>query len=410
MENRWRPARGRTARHKPLAGFTLRWSADATPISIEDYRRHARRVLPDVVWAFIESAAEDRVTVDANREAFRRWALRTAVLTGCSAPRLHVTVAGVPLELPVVLAPTGSTALVHWTGELGASRAAERAGTRATLSTFATYSIEQVAAGTRDSHFFQVVPWANTAPDARELVLGLVRRAARSGYAALVVTVDVPVLGNREWEQRRGIAVPPVLTPRRIADVLLHPRWLYGCLEHRHVALRTVAERGRPAGTTAQQGSANLLRAGASWDSIARLREEWKGPLLVKGVLSADDAERAVALGADGIVVSNHGGRQLDGAVASLDALRAVADRVRGRADVLLDGGVRRGSDIVKALCLGATAVCIGRPFLYGLAVDGVDGARDVLEILRAELSRTLTLMGAADVRGLDDSWLVPAA
>jgi L-lactate dehydrogenase (cytochrome)/(S)-mandelate dehydrogenase len=356
-------------------------------------------VLPEVIWEFVEGGADDHVTASANLEAFRRRTLRTRVLTGQAAPGLGVTVAGVTLALPIVLAPTGGTGLVHWTGEVGAALAAERAGTRAILSTLATYSLEEVAERTAEDHFFQIFPWPRVESPTHEMARSLVRRAERSGFAALVVTVDVPVLGNRESLLRRGGEIPPVLTPRAIADVGLHPRWLYRFVKHRQALAPTLA---RP---DPNSPHANLFQADVDWDGVARIREEWSRPLLVKGLLSPDDAERAVELGADGVIVSNHGGRQLDGAMASLDALPAIAERIGGRADVLLDGGVRRGTDVVKALCLGATAVCIGRPYLYGLAAAGPDGAGDVLEILRAEIARALTLMGAADVRALDASW-----
>lgn len=384
---------------RPLTTRALgfRWSAREAPASVADYRVRARRVLPDMVWAFIEGAAEDRVTVDGNRDAFRRWSLRTRVLPGHGTPRLDIEVAGEPLALPVLLAPTGGNGLVHWTGEVGAAQAAERAGTRSILSTVATCSPEEVAAATTGGHFFQVFPWSNPDTGARELNAALIRRAERSGYRALVVTADVPVLGNREWERRHGIGRPPVVTPRRVADAALHPRWLYRFLRHRGIALRAL--RRQPA----------FFRADEDWSAVAWIRDQWHGPLFVKGIVTGDDAVRALEVGADGIIVSNHGGRQLDGAVASLDALPAIADRVAGRAEILLDGGVRRGTDIVKALCLGASAVCIGRPFLYGLAVDGPAGVSVVLDILREELERTLILMGVGDLGELGASWLARA-
>jgi L-lactate dehydrogenase (cytochrome)/(S)-mandelate dehydrogenase len=383
-----------------MSRLAFRWSRSRDPISIEDYRLRAKAVLPQAIWEFVEGAADDHVTASSNLEAFSRRTLRTRVLAGHATPRLGVTVAGVELALPVVLAPTGGTGFVHWTGEVGAALAAERAGTRAIVSTVATYSLEEVAERTAENHFFQVFPWPPVGSATSETARSLVRRADRRGFAALVVTVDVPVLGNRESARRRGGGVPPVLTPWAIVDAALHPGWLYRFVKHRQTVLPSLARHD-----SGSEG-ADLVRADADWDGVARIREEWSRPLLVKGVLSADDAERAVELGAEGVIVSNHGGRQLDGAIASLDALPAIAERIGGRADILLDGGVRRGSDIVKALCLGATAVCIGRPYLYGLAAAGPEGAGDVLEIFRAEIGRTVTLMGANDVRALDASWV----
>jgi L-lactate dehydrogenase (cytochrome)/(S)-mandelate dehydrogenase len=361
-------------------------------------------------WAYLDGGAEDHVTLDANRAAFARWSLRSRVLSGAEGGDLATRVGGEALALPILLAPTGLTGLAHPQGEVGAARAAERAGTRAIVSTAASYSLEEVAAATAAAHMFQLYPWVDEAAGARDLTESLIARAKRAGYAALVVTVDAPTMGNRERERRAGMGIPPVLTPRRVIETALHPRWAWGMATRRRVSARNlVAEAGARAGVASAEAQYRFMRPDLVWDDLAWMRERWSGPFLVKGILDPDDAERAVELGATGVVVSNHGGRQLDGAVASLDALAAVADRIGDRAEVLMDGGIRRGSDVVKALCLGATAVCIGRPFLYGLAVGGGAGVERVLAILREELARTMTLMGVASVRDLDRSWLVPA-
>ncbi|HLN16946.1 MAG TPA: alpha-hydroxy acid oxidase [Acidimicrobiales bacterium] len=393
-----------------MSSFKYQLSSRSGPITVEDYRRRARRAVPDMVWAYVDGGAEDHVSLRANREAFERWCLRSKVLTGHEAKDLSVEVAGVRLAMPVLFAPTGLTGISHWTGEVGAAQAAEKAGTRAIISSAATYTIEEVAAGTAEDHFFQLYPWADMATGARALTESFMDRARRSGYRALVVTVDVPVHGNREGERKRGMGTPPVLTPARIANAAVRPRWWYRFLRHQRMSARNLVDQG---GVRAAVQSVNVqyrfMRPELVWDDFAWMREVWQGPLFIKGVLDADDAARAVDLGADGVIVSNHGGRQLDGAVATLDALPAIAHRVGGQAEVLLDGGIRRGSDIVKALCLGAKAVCIGRPYLYGMAASGPDGARDVLRILRQELSRAMTLMGVGRLEDLDESWLLPA-
>jgi isopentenyl diphosphate isomerase/L-lactate dehydrogenase-like FMN-dependent dehydrogenase len=394
--------------------YSFRWRAPREPISVEDYRLRARRALPDMVWAYFDFGAEDLVTLEANRSAFARYAVRMRVLAGFEEPNLATEIAGVPVSLPILLAPTGVAGLAHWTGERAAAQQAEAAGTVSVLSTSSSYSIEEVADGAHSGHFFQLYPWANNADGARALTESLIERAHRAGYRALFLTVDSPASGNRESELRRGMGVPPVLTPRRILNAACHPAWCYGLLRHRRVVAHHLVEPDGPASAgrasvAAVMRQMTFLRPDLNWDDFAWIRSLWQGPLFIKGVLEADDAARAVDLGADGVVVSNHGGRQLDGAVASLDALPAIAARVGGQAQVLLDGGVRRGTDVIKALALGADAVCIGRPFLYGLAAEGPEGIGGVLELFRDEMRRAMILMGAPDVRDLNRDWVTLA-
>jgi len=357
-----------------------------------------------MVWAYVDGGAEDMATLRDNRSAFGRWNLRQRVLTGLPPGEdLGVEIAGVGLDLPVLLAPTGMTGLTHWQGELGAARAAERAGTRLVLSSAATYSLEEIGAGTRADHWFQLYPWRD-----KELMGSLLARAANVGMRTLFVTVDVPVHGNRELEQRHGVSTPPVLTPLRVLDAAVHPKWWYGFLRYQRVSLANMADdAGWSQAVATVRKQAGLLRPDLGWADLEWLRSQWTGPMFVKGILDPVDAARAIEAGADGVVVSNHGGRQLDGVPASLDALPAISAAVGGRGQVLLDGGIRRGTDVVKAMCLGASAVCIGRPFLYGLAAAGPDGVIDVLNILRTEIARTLRLMGVRRVSELDRSWLI---
>jgi isopentenyl diphosphate isomerase/L-lactate dehydrogenase-like FMN-dependent dehydrogenase len=393
-----------------MSAFTYKLSSRAGAISVEDYRVRARRSLPDMVWAYVDFGADDMRTLAANRSAFDRYALKMRVLTGHEASDLSVQVAGQRLSLPVLLAPTGLVGLSHWTGERGAAQAAERAGTLSILSAGSSYSMEEVAEASERNHFFQLYPWADLASGRHELVLGLLDRAKRAGYGALFVTVDVPVRGNREAERKRGMGNPPVLTPARILSAVRSPRWCAALLRYQRISMRTFVDSGGARSAVRSiDAQSRFLRPDLTWDDFAFLRAAWDGPLFIKGVLDADDAAKAVELGATGVVVSNHGGRQLDGAVASLDALPAIARRIGGRAEVLVDGGIRRGSDVVKALCLGATAVCIGRPYLYGMAAAGPRGAQHVIDILREEMSRSMTLMGVGRVEDLDPSRLLPA-
>ncbi|CAM2998634.1 alpha-hydroxy acid oxidase [Prescottella defluvii] len=393
-----------------MTAINFQWLAKREPITVEDYRRQARRALPKMVWSFVDGGAEDETTLRANQNSFDAWRLRSRVLTGADGTGLSTEVDGVELSLPVFLCPTGMTGLTHWTGERSAARAAERAGTRAVISTASSYTVEEISAATDQDHFFQLYPWTSQATG-EPLAKKFIDRAGRAGYRGLFVTVDVPVAGNRERERKYGMGIPPTLTPRRTLDAALRPGWSYGFLRHQRVSSRMLDdERGPAAAIRSAKAQQTLMRPDLCWDDFAQIREWWDGPICVKGILDAEDAGKAVALGADSIMVSNHGGRQLDGALSSLDALPAVVDRVGDRVPVYLDGGIRRGSDVVKALALGARAVGIGRPYLYGLAAGGEDGVVHVLEILRAEIVRTLALMGVADISELNASHVIRVA
>ncbi|MCW5653219.1 alpha-hydroxy acid oxidase [Hydrogenophaga sp.] len=392
-----------------MAGsFQYRLRAERRPISVEGYRQAARRALPGMVWAYLDGSADDNVTAGDNTGSFQRWRLRQRVLTGHARVQLASRMAGTGLAMPLALAPTGLTGLSHWSGDPACARAAEAAGTRLVLSTASSYTLEEVASATEQNHWFQLYPFGD-----KPFVGGLLRRARDSGYTALFVTVDVPVRGNREGERISGMTVPPTLTPASVLDAALHPRWWWNLLRHRRLAAANYVSsglRGAAAAVQSVRAQERFMQADLHWDDLAWMREQWKGPIYVKGLLDPDDAERAVdRIGVDGIVVSNHGGRQLDNVQASVDALPAIAARVGDRCEVLLDGGVRRGTDVIKALCLGARGVFIGRPYVYGLAADGEAGVRDVLAILRAEMERALVLMGCPSVAELDRGWLLPA-
>jgi isopentenyl diphosphate isomerase/L-lactate dehydrogenase-like FMN-dependent dehydrogenase len=393
-----------------VTAFTYKLSSRPRPITVEDYRRRARRAVPDMVWAYVDYGAEDLETLRANRAAFGRYMLKTKVLTGNEARDLTVTVGGQQVSLPVLFAPTGLVGLSHWTGEVGAAQAAERAGTLAIVSTAGSYTYEEVARGTERDHFFQLYPWVDDTTGRHDLTHTLMKRARNAGYTGMFVTVDVPILGNRESERKRGMGNPPVITPARVLNAAVRPQWWVNMLKHQRISARNLVDAGGARAAVASvRAQYRMMRPELNWDDFAWMREHWDGPLFIKGVLDADDAERAVSLGADGVVVSNHGGRQLNFAVSALDALPAIASRVGGRAEVLIDGGIRRGSDVVKALCLGADAVCIGRPYLYGMAAEGPPGAQRIVDIFRDEITRCLTLMGVAKLADLDQSWLLPA-
>lgn len=387
-----------------LFGFDIQLRPKERLITVEDYRGEARRRVPKMVWSYIDEGADDLSTLKGNRSAFSQWRLRSKVLTGIRAPNLGTTVAGVPLSLPLMLAPTGFLGLAHWKADINAARAAARAGTQFVASTATTWSMEEIKEATPENRFFQLYPREG------EVAANLMRRAWASGYRGLMVTVDVPTIGNREKERRYGMGIPPMMTPQALCNIVRYPAWLYNVLRHQRIGGRNLVNKGGIAAAieSADIQSREMVQAALTWEDLKWMRQQWKGSLFVKGILDPADAERAVRLGADGIVVSNHGGRQLDFALPSLEALPHIVAAVGDRAEVLLDGGVRRGSDVIKALALGARAVMVGRPYVYGATVAGERGVLSILDIFRSEIERNLILMGCPGVTDLDPSWLIP--
>lgn len=359
-------------------------------VTVEDVRRLAGRRLPRAIFDLLEGGAGDEVTVERNRAALRRLELRPRPLEDVAARSLETTVLGQRVSMPVLLAPTGAGRLMHRTAELAVASAAADAGTVYVQSTVSAYPLEDVAERSRGTAWFQLyVP-----PDRGELP-GLLQRIAAAGYRTLVVTIDLSALGNRERDARNQILNLPMWHPRALAQGLSRPLWGVEFLRG-NVGLGAAPERGGRQSLGDTRAVIASAATSVTWDDLAVLREQWDGPLVVKGVMRHDECERLVDAGVDGIVVSNHGGRQLDGVPGAIDVLPAVVDAVGGRAEVLLDGGIRRGTDVVKAVALGASAVLIGRPYLYGLAAAGEAGVRRVLEILRAEIDLALALAGAA--------------
>jgi isopentenyl diphosphate isomerase/L-lactate dehydrogenase-like FMN-dependent dehydrogenase len=371
-------------------------------VNIEDLRRIAKRKLPAIAFDFIDGAAEDEVTLRANRRAFEEIAFRPRALVDTVDRPQSTTLLGTEIATPIVLAPTGYTRLASRNAEVEAARAAARAGTIYCLSTMASTSIEEVARAAEGPLWFQLYLWRH-----REISDSLVRRARDCGYQALVVTTDVPVASKRERDLHNGFVLPPRIRPGRAAEILLHPHWLWDLLTAPPITFTNLSEVGRSRKSHSDFVNRELSNPSASYDDLRRLRDEWQGSLLVKGTMTAEDAELAVASGVDGIVVGNHGGRQLDGLPASIEALPEVVEAVAGRADVLLESGIRRGSDVVKALALGARAVMIGRAYVYGLAAGGEEGAVKALEILSHEIDLCLALLGRKGIADLDESAVV---
>jgi len=388
-----------------ISGFDVRARPVHRHVTVEDYRRAARKRLPNFVWAYLDGGAEDLVTLRENRTGFSAWSLRARMLTGHGKPDLTTQAMGETLSLPVMIAPTGYSGLVHWEGDLCAARAARAAGTRLVLSTASSWTVEEVCAAAPDH-----MPGFQLYPREGELASRLMKRAWSSGCRALFLTVDVPAVGLREGERRMGMSMPPSLSPASLLNIACHPRWAAQVLRHKRISGPHFSAGGRLSDAAASVAiqTRYVTQSALSWDDFAWMRDQWKGRIYIKGIVEPEDAEKAVALGADGVVVSNHGGRQLEYAQSSIAALPAIVAAIGGKAEVLLDSGVRRGTDVVKALALGATAVMVGRPWLYGLAVEAQTGVEKVLEIFRAEIERTLILMGVRSVRDLDPSWLIP--
>lgn len=379
----------------------------ARALTIEDLRRLARRRLPRAVFDFVEGGAGDEWTVARNRAAFERLVFQPRVLVDVSKREQATTVLGERVETPVLVAPTGMPGLCWPKGAVAAARACQEVGTIYTLSTHASDSIEEVAAGAPGPLWFQLYVWQN-----RDLTRSFVDRARGAGYRALVLTVDVPLISRRERDLRNGFTVPPRLTLRNALDTLRRVGWMRRVLLGPRLTLANlVGAPGAPRTDIVTLGGVanRQVDPSVTWADLAWFRSLWRGPLLLKGVLTVDDARRAADHGVDGLVVSNHGGRQLDGTPASVEALPAIAEAVGDRVEVLLDGGIRRGADVVKALALGARAVMIGRPYLYGLAAGGQAGVRRALRILGSEVDHTLALVGVPRIAELDRSVVRPA-
>ena len=376
----------------------------ARAASVADLRLIARRRLPGGVFDYIDGGAEDERTMAANQAAFARTTFAPRILRGLSKVDPAGTILGRPTSYPLVLAPTGFTRIADPQGEMAVARAAERAGLIYTLSTLSTRSIEEVRAVSEGRLWFQVYAWRD-----RGLVKEMIDRAAAARYEALVLTVDTAMLGRRERDVRRGFSLPPTIGPRTLIDGALHPAWTVAFVRAEPIRFANVAGRDVGDGATPVTLSDYIntqFDPGLSWSDVDWLRSVWSGPIVIKGIQTVADAELAARAGVDAIALSNHGGRQLDGAPAILDLVRPVADAVGGRTEIICDGGVRRGSDIVKAVAAGATAAMAGRAYLYGLGAAGERGVDRVLDWFRTDMIRTMTLLGVEGVADLDSDFL----
>lgn len=370
-------------------------------LNIADLRRLARRRLPRMVFDYIDGGAEDEVTLRDNDARFSDYKLVWNALVDVSRIDLSTTLMGADTALPFLISPTAASRLFHPRGgEKAVARAAADAGMIYSISTLGSFTLEEIAALSEGPKWFQLYVWKDKA-----LVEGVLERVRKAGYSGLILTVDVPVAGNRERDPRNGFTVPPKVTPRTARQALARPGYLWDVATTPKIGPANFPDAGGSGGIVEfinEQFDTSVTWAYARW-----LKQAWGGPLAIKGVSQARDAIRAVEIGADAVWVSNHGGRQLDTAPATIDTLEEVVAAVNGRAEVIFDGGVRRGSDIAKALALGANGVAIGRAYLYGLAAGGEAGVARAIEILRSELERTLQLMGCPSLAKLDPDLVI---
>jgi L-lactate dehydrogenase (cytochrome) len=363
---------------------------------IHELRRSARRVIPRPVFDYVDGAADEELSMAANVRAFRRWRFQPRALTGITAVDTATRLLDRDLPLPLVLAPTGYTRMMHPAGESGAARAAQRHGLPYTLSTMATTSIEDVAAAAQPDLWFQLYIQKDEG-----LTKELVNRAEAAGYRVLVVTVDTFVTGHRTRDERNGLVIPPALTMQTLGNIAVKPGYWMRMLRSEAIDFANFTGGGSGAGVSTIEGTGTMFNPTVNWDDIAALRSRWPGKLVLKGPVSATDATRAAELGVDGLQLSNHGGRQLDRTVPSVDLIAPVRDAVGPDVAVVVDSGVRHGADIAVALALGADACAIGRAYLYGLMAGGEPGVDKVIDILTDQFVRTLHLMGVSSVAEL---------
>jgi L-lactate dehydrogenase (cytochrome) len=372
-------------------------------VNIAELRELARRTIPASVFDYIDGGANDERTLRRNTLDFSDLEISPRVLVDVSSIDLSTTVLGQPVAVPILGAPTGLTGLAHPLGEVGVARAVHAAGSIYTLSASSSYTIEEVAERAPGPTWFQLYMWRD-----RGFVRELLERARAAGHRALVLTVDVPVSAGRERDIRNGFGIPPRVSVRTIRQGLARPGWSVRFLRDPRIEIANAS--GLPQGEGARSMVEFVNRqfdASASWNDIAWLREVWDGPVAIKGILRPDDAEQGVRAGASAIVVSNHGGRQLDGAPSAIAALPGIVAAVGGDAEVLLDSGVRRGSDVLKALALGARACLVGRAAVFGLAAGGQPGAERAMKLLVDELRTAMALAGLPRVADVDASCLV---
>jgi L-lactate dehydrogenase (cytochrome) len=366
--------------------------------NISDLRLLARDQLPRPIFDFLDGAAESEYTANRNTSGFDAATLVPRCLVDVSSVKTATRVLGQDIEWPLVCSPTGGSRIFHPGGELAAARAAAKAGAYYALSTNASCSLEEVASASSGPKLFQLYIFKD-----REMTRELIERCRQAGYKAMCLTVDVPTIGKRERDLRSGFGIPIKPSMRLLRSFVQRPSWLLGRMRDRGLSMPNVAGRAGSESLVAQmQYIGKQLDPTVAWTDLREMIDLWGGPFAIKGVMSADDARRAADAGASAVVVSNHGGRQLDGAPAAIEMLPEIVEAVGDRVEVILDGGIRRGVHILKAIAMGATACSVGRPYLFGLSAGGEAGVARALTILRTELVRSMQLSGCTDIRRVD--------
>ncbi len=370
----------------------------------EDFRTLARQRLPSAIFHYIDGGSDDEVTLHRNTEAFNSVQLIPNVLAGVSDVDLTTRVLGRELSMPLFFSPTAMQRLFHHDGEQALAAAAESVGTMFGVSTIGTRSIEEMGASGTTPKLFQLYIHNDTA-----MTSDLIRRCKQAKFDALALTVDAIIAGNRERDYLTGMTTPPALTPKSLWSFAVHPEWTFNYLLRKKFDLPNVSPYSA-LGSGVQSSIVDYLNSqmkrGIDWDDVADIIAEWGGPFAIKGIMSVDDAKRSVAVGASAIMISNHGGRQLDGSSAPFDQLPAIVDAVGGDIEIIVDGGIRRGTHVLKALAMGATACSGGRMYLYALAGAGTAGVLRAIELLRTEMERDMLLMGCQQISALKRSMI----
>ncbi|HIB02213.1 MAG TPA: alpha-hydroxy-acid oxidizing protein [Candidatus Marinimicrobia bacterium] len=372
--------------------------------NINDLRSLAKRRLPRSMFHYIDGGADDEVTLRRNTDAFDDYEIQPRFLRPVDEIDTTVTLFGKKLDIPFFIAPTGMSRLFHHTKENAVARAAAKFGTAYSLSTLGTASLEEIAKETDGPKIFQIYILKD-----RELTREFVERCKAANYDVLCLTVDVPLAGNRERDKVTGMTMPPRFTMKSLFSFVTHLNWTFNLLLHPDFRLANVVHRvdalGKGAMGLIEYVNGQFDRT-VTWDDAARLIQQWGGPFVIKGVLTAEDAKRAREIGATALMISNHGGRQMDGVPAAIDCLAPIRDAVGSDMELILDGGIRRGTHILKALALGADAVSIGKAYLYGLAAGGQKGVELALQILKDELERDMALMGCGTIQELSTEFV----
>jgi L-lactate dehydrogenase (cytochrome) len=371
------------------------------PLTIAELKKLAQRRVPKMFFQYADSGSWTESTYNANEADFAKIKLRQRVLVDMSDRSLETTMVGQNAAMPVALAPTGLTGMQHADGEMLAARAAEEFGIPFTLSTMSICSIEDIASVTKQPFWFQLYVMKD-----RDFVLNLIGRAKAAKCSALVLTADLQILGQRHNDIRNGLSAPPKFTAKNVWQMATRPAWCMEMLKTKRHSFGNIIGHAKDISdmTTLSHWTHSQFDPKLSWSDVAWIKEQWGGPLIIKGILDVEDAKAAVDTGADAIIVSNHGGRQLDGAPSSISMLPRIVDAVGDRIEVHMDGGIRSGQDVLKAVALGAKGTFIGRPFLYGLGAMGKEGVSLALEIIRKELDISMALCGKRDTKTVDRS------